>query len=276
MAVSRSLVFVFLLFYVSIFIYLFLFFFIPDVQRAIIQGRNDLTNITEGSNYIWALIISFVICLLGSASIGFPVPFPFVLFSLSNSILRRYAGELTAMFWAELFGIAIVGGLGSILGEYTSYMVGKGAREIAEKVESEVVNNVKGFGRLVLNNPTRTSLYIFLAAATPVPDDALMLSLGMLGKEMGSEKYPFRKIILPGWLGKNITTISYCLLPLLIEFGFFLSGTQSNDVSSIISEAIMLLVTLTIMFFILAFNWNRYLENRIKKRTSASEDKSNS
>lgn len=90
MAVPKKLIIVFTSFYVIIVIYILLFLFIPDIQNAVIQLRENLTNITEGSNYLWALLISLVICFLGSASIGFPIPFPFVLFSLSNSILFRY------------------------------------------------------------------------------------------------------------------------------------------------------------------------------------------
>ena len=102
-------------------------------------------------------------------------------------------------------------------------------------------------------------LAIFIAAATPIPDDFLMAGLSLI-------RYPFWKVILPGWIGKNVTTIFYCILPILILLGFTAVGTEMNDISSIVSEAIMLLVTLTLMFLILGFDWNKYLENRKKKR----------
>ena len=90
MGIGRNLTIVFTFFYVAVVIYLLLFFLVPDFQNAIIKGRQDIANLTEGPNYIWALILAFVICLIGSASIGFPVPFPFVLFSLSNSIYLKF------------------------------------------------------------------------------------------------------------------------------------------------------------------------------------------
>ena len=90
MAVPKKLSIIFASIYLIIFVYILLFLFVPSIQVAIIESRENLTAITEGSNYFWALLISFIFCFLGSASIGFPIPFPFVLFSLSNSILLRY------------------------------------------------------------------------------------------------------------------------------------------------------------------------------------------
>lgn len=181
MAVPKKLIIVFTSFYVIIVIYILLFLFIPDIQNAVIQLRENLTNITEGSNYLWALLISLVICFLGSASIGFPIPFPFVLFSLSNSILFRYLNAgfslnetlLFGGFWLEIIGITLVGGIGSVLGEFTGYAVGYGAKKVAEERNSELFNNVDGFGKLILENQKRTPLYIFLFALTPLPDDIL-------------------------------------------------------------------------------------------------------
>ncbi len=268
MAVDKKLTFVFLFFYISVIIYLLLFLLVPEIRSAIIKGRHNLANLTEGENYIWALVIALIICLIGSASIGFPVPFPFVLFSLSNSIYMRYSNQGLALnqilingsFWLEISGIAIAGGLGAALGELTSFLLGIGAKKIAEKKDSKTLENIQGFGRLVLDHPNSMYSYIFIAAALPIPDDPLWIALGM-----SERKFSLSKCLLAGWMGKNITTFFYVLLPILILMGFSASGIEVNDVSSIITEAIMLLVSLTIMFFILAFNWTQFLENKQKK-----------
>jgi len=160
MAVSRKLTIVFIFFYLIVIIYLLLFLFVPNVQVTIIESRLELTRITEGTNYFWAIIISLVICFLGSASIGFPIPFPFVLFSLSNSIFIKYLniglnlGDilLSSNFWFEILGLAIAGGLGSSLGELTGYMVGYGTKKIAEERHSDLLNNINGFGKMILQN----------------------------------------------------------------------------------------------------------------------------
>lgn len=267
MGVPRKLMIVFTFFYLSVIIYIILFLFVPSFQNFVIDARQNLTVITEGPNYFWACLISLGICFLGSASIGFPVPFPFVLFSLSDSIYRNYSTlglEMTQIlqsgpFWLQITGLALFGGLGSALGELTGYGVGYGTKRLAEERDSNILNNVNGFGKLILENEKRTPLYIFLFALTPLPDDLLFLPLGMI-------KYPFWKCIIPGWLGKNFTTFFYCCWPIFMALGLVAQGIQSNDTSSIITEAILLLVTITVMFFIMAFDWTKYLEKRRQKK----------
>ncbi len=273
MAVPKKLTIVFTSFYLIIIIYVLLFLFFPEIQNAIIQLRGNLTVVTKGSNYYWALLISLGICFLGSASIGFPIPFPFVIFSLSNSILDRYITSgltltqtlVSGGFWFEIIGITLVGGLGSALGELTGYAVGYGTKKIAEERRSELLNNVDGFGKLVLENQKRTPLYIFLFALTPLPDDILFIPLGMM-------KYPFWKCIVPGWLGKNFTILFYCCWPIFIALGFTAQGIQSNSKSSIITEAILLFLTITVMFFIMALDWTKLFEKRKQKKESSSEN----
>jgi len=240
------------------------------------QSRQDIAGATEGNNYLMAILISIGICMIGNASIGFPIPFPFVLFSFSNSIYRGYLLQGLVMeeifmlpgFWLGLLGIAIAGGFGSALGEFTSYLFGKGARIVAEKTESEskTLANVEGFGKLVLEHPNRMYFYVFVAAALPIPDDPLWIALGM-----SEEKFSFSKCLFFGWLGKNITTIFYVMLPIFIFIGFSSTGMTVDDTSSIITEAVMLMATLGIMFFILAFDWNKYIENRKLKKAAKEE-----
>ncbi len=272
MAVPKKLTIVFTFFYLVVIVYIVLFLYVPQFQSFIITSRQNLTVITQGSNYFWALLISFGICFLGSASIGFPIPFPFVLFSLSNSVFLKYYNrglELTQIlqtgpFWLEILGLALLGGLGSAFGESTGYAVGYSAKKIADDRESELLNNINGFGKLILENEKRTPLYIFLFALTPLPDDILFLPLGMI-------KYPFWKCIIPGWLGKNFTTMFYCCWPIFVALGFMAQGIQSNDNSSIITEALLLLVTITIMFFIMAFDWTKYIEKRSQKKLNKNK-----
>ncbi len=272
MAISKNLTTVFIIFYFSVISYIFLFLFIPDFQDFIINSRQNLTIITQGANYFWALMISLGICFLGSASIGFPIPFPFVLFSLSDSVYRNFSNlglEMTQIlqsvpFWFQIIGLTVFGGLGSALGELTGYGVGYGTKRLVDHRDSDLLNNVNGFGKLILKNEKRTPFYIFLFALTPLPDDILFLPLGMI-------KYPFWKCIIPGWLGKNVTTLFYCCWPILVSIGLVTQGIQSNDNSSVITEAILLLVTITVMFFIMSFDWTKFLEKRSQKKLEKSK-----
>jgi len=69
-----------------------------------------------------------------------------------------------------------------------------------------------------------------------------------------------------GWLGKNITTFFYVILPLFLILGYTATGIDINDISSVITEAVMLLITISLMFFILSFNWDKFLDKRQEKK----------
>jgi membrane protein YqaA with SNARE-associated domain len=269
MAISKKLTIVFMTFYLLVILYLLFLFYVPPFREFVISTSHNLSYITEGSNYFWALVISLGVCFFGSASLLFPIPFPFVLFSLSNSVLLKYANYglaveqvlVSGFFWLEIIGLALAGGLGSVLGEFTGYAMGYGAKKVVEGKNLNILDNINSFGNLILQNRKRTPLYVFLFALTPLPDDILFLPLGMI-------KYPYWKCIIPGWLGKNVTTLFYCSVPIFIALGLLATGIQTDDLSNIITEAILLLVTITIMFFIMSFNWNKLLEKRREKRKS--------
>ena len=269
MAVSKKLTIVFTFFYLAVILYLILFLTVPSIRIAIIESRANIAEITGGSNYVFIVIISFLICLVGNASVGFPVPYPFVLFSFSNARYSNFVGQglvlneilMNGSFWLEILGIALSGGLGSALGESVSLLVGKGVKKVAKKTSGDTLGNVQGFGRLVLDHPKSMYLSIFIAAALPIPDDPLWIALGMSEKKIN-----FTKCLLWAWLGKNLTTLFYVLLPILIIFGFNASGIQIGATSSVITEAVMLLATLSIMFFIMSFNWNKFIDKRQKRK----------
>jgi hypothetical protein len=137
--------------------------------------------------------------------------------------------------------------------------VGYGTKKIAEERNSDLLDNVDGIGKIILHNKKRVPIYVFLFALTPLPDDILFLPLGML-------KYPFWKCIIPAWFGKNLTILFYCLWPIFTLLGLTTQGITTDSVSSIITEAVLLLVTITVMFFIMGFDWEKYLKKRKQKK----------
>jgi membrane protein YqaA with SNARE-associated domain len=168
---------------------------------------------------------------------------------------------LNGPFWLEILVLAVVGGLGSAIGELVGYLIGIGAKKVAIKSQSKTFNNVQGFGKLVLDYPKSMHLIIFLAAALPIPDDPLWIALGMSEKKIN-----FPICFMWAWLGKNITTIFYVIIPIFISLGFGATGIQVDDISSVITEALMLIITLAVMQFILSFNWEKYLKNRRERK----------
>ncbi len=274
MSIQKNLVLAFLIFYSLTILYLLLFLYVPSVNQFILSTRASLISTLEKPSYYWwALFITFIICFLGSASIGFPIPFPVVLFTLSNSIIFKFLNRgflfteiiENPQFWAEILILSFVGGMGSALGEISGYLMGFGGKKIIERTSSDLFLNLDGFGKLILNHQKRIPLYVFLFALTPLPDDLLFIPLGLI-------KYPFWKCLIPGWLGKTMTIIFYLCWPIFIYLGFQLEGLIMDDTSSIILEALLILITLTVMFFIMAFNWNEYIKERMEKKGLNKEE----
>ncbi|TXT67144.1 MAG: SNARE associated Golgi protein [Promethearchaeota archaeon] len=270
MAASKRLNILFLLLFVFTFIYLVCIVLFPEFQKLIIDAREFFTIFIYETNYFIALIFVLIVCLIGNLSFGFPIPYPFILFQISNSIYQNYShlniftGPFTLIypFWLQILGLTLAGGLGSACGEILSYIIGWKAKSIVGKKQSQVIRNIEGFGKLVLKNPKRSYFYIFLFAALPLPDDPLWASIGFTVKNEDNYKFSFISSIIAAWMGKNLTTLFYCMLPILIALGLANAGIEIDDTSSIITEAIFLLFTIFLMYMIMAFNWERFLEEK--------------
>ena len=128
----------------------------------------------------WGYLGIFLINLLGSATIIFPVPSFAVVFVL-GSILNPW---LLGFFAA----------LGSAFGEFTGYLAGLGGRSIGEKKLKKWFDIaekwVKKHGFFFV---------IFIFAATPLPMD-------VIGIFSGAVRYNPKKFFLAVFLGKLIVS----------------------------------------------------------------------
>jgi membrane protein DedA with SNARE-associated domain len=242
----------------------------PSFQKMIIDAREFFTIFIYETNYLIAIIFVFIVCLIGNLSFGFPIPYPFVLFSISNSIYLNYShlniftGPISLIypFWLQIIGLTFAGGLGSAVGEILSYIIGRKAKDLIKERTSQVIKNIEGFGKIILKSPKKTYLYIFIFAALPLPDDPLWASIGFTVKNEEEYSFSFTFSVIAAWLGKNITTLFYCMLPILIALGLYNAGVQIDDTSSIITEGIFLLFAIFLMYMIMAFNWDKYIKDR--------------
>ncbi|MEJ2272741.1 MAG: VTT domain-containing protein [Candidatus Bathyarchaeota archaeon] len=162
--------------------------------------------------YLGVFVISFV----GSVSIIIPVPYTLVIFFL-GSIL-------------DPFLVAISGGLGSALGEFSGYALGYyGRKVVSEERQKKMDYMLRIFGKY-------GSITIFLFALTPLPDDLLFIPLGVM-------RYPFLKAFIPALLGK-----------MLMTFILAYSGQQSIEfIRSLFggSEWIGILITIILLIVVI-------------------------
>lgn len=186
--------------------------------------------------YLGVFIISFI----GAVSVIFPVPYTLVIFALGS--------VLDPLF------VAISGGLGAALGEFSGYGLGYYGRKIVNKKRQRKMDYmVKFFDR-------HGSLAIFIFALTPLPDDLLFIPLGVM-------RYPFWRAFIPALLGKTLMT-----------FALAYSGQQSIELiktifgesgwlGAIITAALLIVVIVAMI----KLDWEKIFENYAGKKDSEQD-----
>jgi len=117
----------------------------------------------------------FLISLIASLSVIVPIPYTIAYYILGVTL--------------DPLLIALVGGLGSAIGEISGYIIGYlGQTLIDEERKRKMTYLMKIFDRY-------GPLLVFLFALTPLPDDLLFITLGI-------SRYNFAKAFIPCLLGK--------------------------------------------------------------------------
>jgi len=197
-------------------------------QDQIIQFLEQLSQL----GYIGILAMSFI----GAASIIFPIPYTIVVFLIAS----RYDPVLLALF----------GGAGAALGEFTGYLLGfYGQRILSEERRRKMEALVKLFGRY-------GPLAIFVFALTPLPDDLLFIPLGIM-------RYKLVKAFIPALLGKIL------MLFILAYFGrisadvILLIFGEGNMLVGMAITTILLTIVLILLFRI---DWEKVLQKYMGNR----------
>ncbi len=181
----------------------------------------------------------FLISLIGALSIIFPIPYTLVIYLLGSVL--------------DPFLVAVSGGLGSALGEFSGYVLGYYGRAVlSEERRRKMDYMMKIFLRYGF-------AAIFLFALTPLPDDLLFIPLGIM-------RYRFVKAFIPALLGK-----------MLMCFILAYSGSMSFGIIRVVfGEGGWLGVLITSAFLIivivaiLKIDWEKVFEKyvgaeRVKK-----------
>ena len=199
-----------------------------SLQDQISQFLQQLTQL----GYIGILAMSFI----GASSIIFPIPYTIVIFLIAS----RYDPVLLAVF----------GGAGAALGEFTGYLLGfYGRRILSEERRRKMEALVKLFGRY-------GPLAIFLFALTPLPDDLLFIPLGIM-------RYKLVKAFIPALLGKVL------MLFILAYFGrigadvILLIFGEGNMWVGMAITAVLLTIILILLFRI---DWEKVLQKYMGNR----------
>jgi len=147
--------------------------------------------------FVWAAGLSgilvypgiFLISLVGSASVIFPLPSFIVIFTFGGTLNPWLVG--------------LVAGLGSALGELTGYVIGRGGKKLIKKKHENMLKQAKAW-----MERHGAFFMIVLFALTPLPDDVIGIVCGMIN-------YDVKRFFLASLIGK----ITMCLF--IAWGGFF-------------------------------------------------------
>ena len=184
----------------------------------------------------------FLMSLLRSMSIFFPIPYTVVIFTLGT------VEEFNPLL------IALASGVGSAVGEFSGYLLGLGGRKIiSEKSKRKMDFLLKVFGKF-------GPLAIFLFALTPLPDDLLFIPLGVM-------RYNLLKAFIPALIGK------LCMSLIIVYSARFtigiireIFGVESDWMSALIGMVIALALLVIIFIIMFKVDWEKIFEKYIAKK----------
>jgi len=180
---------------------------------------------------IYGYLGAFVVCALGNFSIIIPIPFALVVYAFGSTLNPLLLG--------------LVSGLGSTIGEMFSYFLGWGGRKV---IEGRYGSRLDAVERLI---DRYGALTVFLVALLPVPDDLLLIPLGMM-------KYDIKKTFIAMLLGKTLmcTLLAYAGA---FSFSYLRDVFASGGVVGGVASLILLVVIIIAMIKI---DWTKILDDK--------------
>lgn len=175
---------------------------------------------------------------IGAASIFFPIPYTVVLLAISAT--RQFNPLL----------LAVSAGLGSAVGEMVGYGLGYMGRGVVGKKRERRLNAiVRLFDRF-------GAAAVFVFALTPLPDDLLLIPLGLL-------RYKFWKVFVPCAAGKFLMFLTIAYLG-----GAVGQWYTENPVFAVLAFVLLVLVAVA-MFWI---DWEKVESTLMKSGKKLKRD----
>ena len=207
-----------------------------------------------GVIYNWLLDFSlllgylgaFLISAIGNATILVPFPYIGVAF-----ILGGLRDELTLAFVFDPWLIGIVSGIGAMIGEMTGYFIGYGGGKLIDE------DQTSAFKSFVDSHPRATPLVVWFLAATPIPDDVMVIPLG-------AARYSWWKVALAQLIGKTmfLMAISWSGRIGLDFVGSILGSTDPLSLLSRVIEVSSILLVILAIYSIVRIDWNSLASKR--------------
>ena len=171
---------------------------------------------------------AFLISLFGNFTIFFPVPFAITIYAFGATLNPIILG--------------VVCGIGSTIGEFSAYLVGMGGRKVLEERYGDRLENAK---RLIQKHGMAV---VFIFALLPLPDDLLLIPLGML-------RYDIRKVMIAAFFGK----VGMCLTIAFAGRFSFVFVKEIFKSSGILGGVLSVVLLAIIVVGMLVIDWSKFV-----------------
>lgn len=244
--------------FLSLFVVLIIVLAALDINMGKIM--TDIVDWFEAKVGLIGIFIGiFVISIFGNFTVIFPVPYTMALVAVATR-------DSITVPYIVLMGI--FAGAGAAIGESSAWLIGRASKKVIEGSMEKQVNRAQKWIDRGL-----APLIIFLFAATPLPDDAILIFIGLLG-------YALWKTIIWCFFGKIALTTGTGLVAKFLAgtsvggivfwaFGLLPDGT-AGDPPPIWLSAIVWIASIGIIAIFLFIDWgvlwNRITRNILKKK----------
>lgn len=192
----------------------------------------DVSSLIMTYGYIGVFLASFI----GSASIIFPIPY---------LILFYYIGASRIL---DPTIVSLSGGLGATFGEFILYVVGLGGRKI---ISENTIKNVEFFKRAL---DRYGPIIIFIFAATPLPDDIIYPTLGIM-------KYDVSKTFLACFFGKTLLT-AFVVFSGYYSYEYIRFMLGGND---ILSSVVITVLAIVFTIVVIKTDWSKIFRMGVER-----------
>lgn len=220
-------------------IYTLVSFGFPEVEKSILEFFSNAREyaLTHG---LWGM---FVFALAANATILLNIPYSAVAILLAGLGLNAIL-------------VALVAGAGAMVGEVTGYVIGWGGASLFARNHKERFASLRS---LLEKKRNLTPLIIFAFGALPIPDDIVIVPLGMI-------KYSFWKMVIPMTLGKIIQNMYFAL----IGFYSFRAIDFTKEGNGFSLGLITLILLLGAIYFVMRIDWDAFLERWTQQKEKST------
>lgn len=206
---------------------------------ATVYGRwtDAWTKIALEYGYLGA----FGAALIGSTSVTVFFPYTIIVFFLATQGLNP-------------FYLGILMGLGAGIGQMAGYVIGRWGAGWFQRKKPETYDALE---RILRERPGMILLFLIVFGSTPLPDDLIMIPLGML-------RYSWWRAWLPSTIGK-------CVAGLIVTYSsFFISRTLDTGTaagaSAVVSQFATIASLALIGYVMFRLDWTKIMHRMLDRQ----------